>query len=164
MSLRPWDHRRAHHPCEVSRAAPHVWGRPTVLPPCEGHSWSPTHVARRRGAGGRAGGNFARASSSKSMLTPQPFSSSLGRTVSLSAWPLSVLYARLGRGRGSAHPTFSPRPHRWVLRAARLQPQKRTPALGTVTSACIMMAPPESRSRHSEAPGYPHFSGRPHGL
>ena len=124
MSHRPWDHRRAHHPCEVSWAAPPVWGRPTVLPPCEEHSWSPTHVARMRGASGRADGNFARASGSQSMLTPQPFSSSPGRTVSLSAWPLSVVYARLGRGRGSARPTFSLRPHRWVLRAASLQPGK----------------------------------------
>lgn len=37
--------------------APRVWGC-TVLPPCEGHSWSPTPVARTGGAGGRAGGDL----------------------------------------------------------------------------------------------------------
>ena len=109
----------------------------TRLPPCEGHSWSPTHLARS--GGWQVGGQVVTlleppARSQCSTHTPAFLLLCRG-PASLSACPLSVLYARLGRGRGSAHATFSPRPHRWVLRAARLQPRRKAPCPGAPSPA-----------------------------
>ena len=113
-------------------------------------------------AGGRAGGNFARASSSQSMLSPHP---SLSPPLPRACFPF-CLPSECPLCEAGARPRLCPRDFLSTatqVGAAGCQAaatEKSPLPWGTVTSTRIMLAPLESRSPQGRAPGYPHFSGR----